>query len=110
MDVKRGDLVAVSLPGDYGKPRPALVVRSDAFADHPSVTVLPLTGELIGAPLLRVRLEPDASNGLFRRSDVMVDKATTLPKSKVGAAIGVLGRDIMAELDRRLALFLGIAK
>jgi hypothetical protein len=35
--MRRGDLVVVSLPGDYGKPRPALVVQCDWFAEHPSV-------------------------------------------------------------------------
>jgi mRNA interferase MazF len=62
--MRRGDLVTVALQGDIGKPRPALVIQSDLFEAHPSVTILPVTSELIDAPLLRVSVAPDASNGL----------------------------------------------
>ena len=54
----RGDLVTVALPGDFGKPRPALVIQSDAFAETGTVTVLPLTGTLIDAPLFRPTVQP----------------------------------------------------
>ena len=56
--MKRGDLVTVSLPGAYGKPRPALIIQSNLFDDHPSVTVLPITSELRETPLFRITLEP----------------------------------------------------
>jgi mRNA interferase MazF len=69
--VRRGDLVTVAVSGDYGKPRPAPIVQADVYAEHPSVTVLPLTSELIDAPLLRVTVEPGASTGLRLRSQVM---------------------------------------
>ena len=29
--IKRGDIVTCALSGDYGKPRPAVVVQSDLF-------------------------------------------------------------------------------
>lgn len=64
----RGDLVTVSLPGDYGKPRPALVIQSDLFAEHPSVTVLPITSHLVDAPLLRIDIGPES--GLERPSQI----------------------------------------
>jgi mRNA interferase MazF len=56
--MKRGDPVAIALQGDQGKPQPALVIQSDFFAAHPSVTVLPVTSELRAAPLFRVDIEP----------------------------------------------------
>jgi mRNA interferase MazF len=62
--MRRGDLVTVALQGAYGKPRPALVIQSDLFDAHPSVAVLPVTSELRDAPLFRIRVEPDAKNGL----------------------------------------------
>ena len=62
--MRRGDLVAVALPGDYGKPRQALVIQSDLFAEHPSVTVLPVTSELRNAPLFRIDVEHGADNSL----------------------------------------------
>ncbi len=78
--MKRGDLVTVVTSGDYGKPRPALIVQADAYAEHPSVTLLPLTRELHDLPLLRVTVEPGEGTGLRRRSQVMVHKATTIPR------------------------------
>ena len=71
--MRRGDLVTIALQGDFGKPRPALVVQADVFAEHPSVTVLPVTSALVAAPLLRITLQPSADNGLTKPSQVMVD-------------------------------------
>ncbi len=106
--MKRGDLVTIALQGDYGKPRPALIIQSDLFIEHPSVTILPVTGELRTAPLLRIRLEPDASNGLQKTSEVMVDKAQSIPRDKVGSVFGHLTEDEMLAVSRSLAVFLGV--
>lgn len=107
--MKRGDVVTVALAGDYGKPRPALVIQSDLFDRHPSVTILPITSELRDTPLFRITLHPGFDNGLRRISQVMVDKAQTLPRSKVGGAVGRLDADAMLAVNRALALFLGFA-
>jgi mRNA interferase MazF len=110
MEVRRGDLVLVSLPGAYGKPRPALAVQSDFFAEHPSLTVLPLTSALREAPYLRVAIQPTQANGLRVKSQVMIDKATTIPSVKAQTSIGRLEDETMSQVERLLALFLGIAK
>jgi len=107
--VKRGDLVTISLSGDYGKPRPALVIQSDLFDAHPSVTVLPVTSELREAPLFRVRVEPTADNGLRMSSEVMIDKAHTVAREKIGKTIGRLDDGSMLAVNRALAVFLGFA-
>lgn len=107
--MRRGDLVTVALQGDQGKPRPALVVQADHFADLTGVTVLPITGTRLDAPLLRVEVEPTAQNGLAKRSQIMVDKPQTPPRSKVGAVIGHLDDATMLAVSRALALFLGVA-
>jgi mRNA interferase MazF len=104
--VKRGDLVTVAVSGDYGKPRPALIVQSDAYSKHPSITVLPLTSELIDAPLLRITVEPDAGTGLRLRSQVMVDKATTIPRAKADHRIGRLDAGVLGRVSRALASLL----
>lgn len=106
----RGDLVTIAMQGDFGKPRPALVIQSDLFSDHATVMVVPVTSTLVGAPLFRITLEPDAENGLKRPSQVMVDKAITVKREKVGQAFGRIGADAMVEVERCLAVFLGIAK
>jgi mRNA interferase MazF len=106
--VRRGDLVTIAVSGDYGKPRPALIVQADTYAGHPSVTVLPLTSELIDAPLLRVTVEPGESTGLRLRSQVTVDKATTIPRVKVGHRIGQLDKATLNRVSRALAAFLDV--
>ena len=106
----RGDFVTISLQGDFGKPRPALIIQSDRFNEHATVTVLPVTGTMVAAPLLRVTVQPDASNGLQKPSQVMVDKAMTVKRDKVGPAFGRIDVDALVEVERCLAVFLGIAK
>jgi len=107
--VIRGDLIVIALQGDVGKPRPALVIQSDLFAEHPSVTVLPVTSEIRDAPLFRLSLQPNAENGLRVLSQIMVDKAQTVPREKVGQIIGRLDSATMVAVNRALALFLGFA-
>jgi mRNA interferase MazF len=107
--VKRGDLVTASLAGDSGKPRPALVIQSDLFDAHPSVTVLPVTSELRDVPLFRVRVEPTVDNGLRKPSEVMIDKAHTIAREKIGKTIGQLDDESMLAVNRGLAVFLGFA-
>jgi len=106
--VKRGDLVSIALQGDYGKPRPALVIQSNFFAAHPSITVLPLTSAHRELPLFRIPVEPSPVNGLAKMSDVMVDKCMTVRREKVGGLIGRLEDERMVEITRALAVFLGI--
>ena len=107
--MRRGDIVTIVLPGAYGKPRPALVVQSDLYDTLASVTFLPVTSELRTAPLLRISIEPNTDNGLRKKSQVMVDKAQTVPRDKVGGIIGRLHEDTLVSVDRALAVFFGIA-
>ena len=107
--MKRGDLVTIALQGDFGKPRPALVIQSDLFDEHPSVTLLPVTSELRKAPLFRVKVPPDIENGLRKPSQIMVDKAMTVARDKVGATFGRIDDATMLTVTRSLAVFLGIA-
>jgi mRNA interferase MazF len=106
----RGDLVTIAMQGVFGKPRPALVIQADHFDEHATVTVLPVTSTLVAAPLLRVTVQPSTENGLQMPSQVMVDKAITVERSKLGQAFGRLDTNVMVEIERCLAVFLGIAK
>jgi mRNA interferase MazF len=108
--MRRGDFVTVAMPGDFGKPRPALVIQSDQFSEHTTVTVLPVTSTLVSAPLLRVTVQPTPESGLQKPSQVMVDKAMTMKRDKVGPAFGRIDADVLVEIERCLAVFLGIAK
>ena len=104
---QRGDLVRVSLPGDHGKPRPALVVQSDLLAELDSVVLCPLTSALRNAAF-RVTVEPNPSNGLRALSQVMVDKLSTLPRAKVTEPFGRLDEERMKAVDRALLLVVGV--
>lgn len=106
----RGDFVTIAMQGDFGKPRPALVIQADPFSEHATVTVLPVTSTLIGAPLFRITVQPSAKNGLQKASQVMVDKAMTVNRDKIGQTFGRIDADAMVEIERCLAVFLGIAK
>ena len=106
----RGDLVPVAIQGDFGKPRPALIVQSDLFNAHESVTVLPVTSSTIDAPLLRVTVTPSPQNGLRQASQIMVDKAVTVRRDKLGRVFGHIEADTLLEVERCMAVFLGIAK
>jgi mRNA interferase MazF len=107
--MKRGDIATIALQGDYGKPRPALVIQSDLFAEHPSVTILPITSDLRDAPIFRIAITPNDLNGLKTLSQVMVDKAMTVPRERCGNTFGRLDDVDMLEVTRALAVFLGIA-
>jgi mRNA interferase MazF len=107
--MKRGDLVTVVLPGAYGKPRPAVIVQSDTFEEMESITFLPLTGEILPKQVFRVAVFPTVANGLQAQSQVMADKCSTLPLSKVGAVFGRLDDGDMSAVHRTLAIFLGFA-
>ncbi|MFZ0396277.1 MAG: type II toxin-antitoxin system PemK/MazF family toxin [Terracidiphilus sp.] len=106
--MRRGDLVTVAVSGDYGKPRPALVVQADAFDLHPSVVVLPLTSELHDTPLFRIGIGPGRGTGLEKPSQVMVDKPTTVPRTKIGTPIGRAAPETMDAIDEAMRHFLGV--
>ena len=105
----RGELWTVA-GGVYAtKPRPALILQDDAFAGTDSVTVLPLTSGLVDAPLLRVRVGSSALSGLVTESDIMIDKATTVRRQNVVLRIGRLTAEELAQVERLLLVFLGLA-
>ena len=96
-------------PGDYGKPRPCLVIQSDLFATLPSITICPLTSDLReDAPLLRLTIKPDETNGLRKPSQIAIDKITTLPLARFGGKIGQISEAMQLQVTRAIAVFLGI--
>ncbi len=106
----RGDIVTVALQGDFGKPRPAIVVQSDIFnPTHPSITVLPVTSTLQDAPAFRLTIDPTPENGLRTRSQIMVDKAHTVRRDRLGGVVGRIDNESLVLLDRAIALWFGLA-
>lgn len=108
--MKRGEIWTVSGGQDYaGKPRPAVILQDDRFPETASITICLLTGRLIDAPLFRQPIDPSGSNGLKKISHVMVDKITTVPKTKLGGRIGTLDDEDIVRLNRAVLVFLGLA-
>lgn len=97
------------MPGDFGKPRPALIVQSDLFSEAATITVLLVSSTLQDAPLLRIPVTPHEGNGLRQPSQIMVDKIMTVRRDKIGGSIGTLDSETMASVTRSLAVFLGFA-
>ena len=107
--VRRAEIWTVSGGADYtGKPRPAVIVQDDHF-DTDSVTVCPFTTDPTDAPLLRLLVEPDRGNGLDSPSRIMIDKITTVRRTRLGQRVGVLDDTTVLRLNRALVVFLGIA-
>ena len=106
----RGDLVTIAMQGDFGKPRPALIIQANQFDEHATVTVLLVSSTLVNAPLFRVIVRPSLENGLQKPSQIMVDKVMTVKRDKLGPTFGRVDPDSMIEVERCLAVFLGIAK
>ena len=108
--MKRGEIWSIAGGPDYaGKPRPAVIVQDDRLGETLSITFCTLTSNDAGPGLLRPIVKPDDTNGLRVVSRLMVDKISTLPKSKIGAKIGVLSDDDVQALDQAMLVFLGLA-
>ena len=108
--MQRGDVVTVAAAGDYRKPRPAVIVQTDALPqEHASVVVCQLTSEIADAPDFRITIEPKPENGLRLKSQVMADKPVTVRRERIGQKIGRLGDQDMARLGIALAFVLGLA-
>jgi mRNA interferase MazF len=108
--MKRGNVVTVAMQGDFGKPRPALVLQSDVFSDiHATVTVALISSEIVQAPIFRIDIEPNETNGLSRPSQVQIDKIMSIRSEKIGSVIGELNDVMMVRVNRALALWLGLA-
>ena len=108
--MKRGDVVTVAAAGDYGKPRPAVVVQTDALPlTHASVIVCQMTSELVDADDFRVSIEPTEKNGLRVPSQVMADKPVTIRRERIGRQLGRLDEQDIARLNIALAFTMGLA-
>jgi len=107
--LRRGDLITVAVSGDYGKPRPAVVIQSDVLAETDSVLVCLLTTTQRDAPLYRLSLPADETTGLRQASQVMVDKIMAVRRDRCGTAVGRVDDVALLALGRLLALVVGIA-
>jgi len=107
--MKRGNVIICTISGDYGKPRPAIIVQTDLFnPTHTSITICPITTHLLDTPLFRLVLTPTQLNGLTSISQIMIDKITTIKSDKIAQKIGELTYDEIIKLDDALKLWIGL--
>ena len=107
--MRRGDIVVVSAAGDYGKPRPAVVVQTDALPEtHALVVICQMTSDIADAPDFRVTVEPGDRSRLRVRSQIMADKPVTVRRSRIGRVIGHLAPDELSHLTIALAFVMGL--
>ena len=108
--MKRGEIWTVAGGRDYaGKPRPAVIVQDDRFDATDSITICVFTTDPTDAPIFRLLVEASPANGLKSTCNLMVDKNTTVPKTKIGSRVGRLHREDMVRLNRAILVFLGLA-
>ncbi len=108
--MKRAEIWTVAGGSDYaGKPRPAVIIQDDVFAGTASITLCPFTTQIVDAPLIRLPIEPTRLNGLNATSHVMIDKITTVAKSKMQKRVGRLAEEDMVRVNRAVLVFLGLA-
>ena len=109
MEIKRGSLV-IAVHGEFGRPRPVVVVQADQFSQTTTLLVCPITLNVAEALAVRPTIEPKAENGLRIRSQIMTDKMLALPRDHIRQQIGFIGTETMSELDTALMLVLGLAR
>ena len=108
--MKRGEIWTVAVGrGFAGKPRPVVILQDDRFDATDSITICAFTTDPTDAPLFRLPIEPNETNGLRAPCRLMADKITTVPKAKIGARIGRLGDEDIVRLNRAVLVFLGMA-
>ncbi|PZN97274.1 MAG: growth inhibitor PemK [Hyphomicrobiales bacterium] len=107
--MKRGDVVTVAMQCDFGKPRPAVVIQTDALRGTRHVIVCPLTSSGADLPAMRYAIPPTAENGLRAASHVMLNNVATVSRAKCGAVVGSLTTDQTLAINERLAFVLGLA-
>ncbi len=107
MEIKRGSIVTCVITGDFGKPRPALVIQADLYnPTHPSVVVLPITTHLLETPLFRIDIAAGKQNGLKQASQIMVDKVTALKRERIRQILGRVSPALMQACEVSLLEFL----
>ena len=109
MNLRRGDIITATFPGDLKKPRPAVIIQADEFIEgHRTVLACPFSSYLADAPLFRPTIEPSPENGLDLISQVMVDKITPAKKSAIGQVIGRISMDDLARVEAALVNITGL--
>ncbi len=106
----RGEIWTIAGGTDYaGKPRPAVVLQSDNYDHLESVVVCLFTSDKARAPFVRIPVFPSLDNGLKRPCWLMVDKISTMPRTKLGSRIGVLDTPTLNELSQAIITFLNLS-
>jgi mRNA interferase MazF len=108
LGLKQGDIVTVAPPGDFGKPRPALILQKQILPETVNITVALITSDLLHLSRVRVSIEPTAENGLHLPSQIMLDNVQTFKKQKIGKVLGAVDELTMDRVMAALLAFVGL--
>lgn len=106
--MKRGDIITVALSGDYGKPRPAVIIQTELLTGTDSILICLMTSDLRDAPLHRLNVPAHSSTGLRKETQIMVEKIAAARKDRCGQPIGTLDPATLTALDKMLAFVTGV--
>ncbi len=106
--VERGSLIIVSIKGDHGKPRPAVVIQNERMTTSDTVLVCLVSSDLESVTDARIILEPTPASGLRQPSLIMTDKIYPIPTMKCGAPIGHVSLSVLKELNAKLTFVFGL--
>ncbi len=108
--MRRGEIWTVAGGKDYaGKRRQVVIVQEDSFDATDSITICAFTTDETDAPLFRPTVQPNERNGLRAACRLIVDKITTVPKTRVGPRVGRLGDEDIRRHNQAVLVFLGLA-
>jgi mRNA interferase MazF len=111
MEIARGDVLLMVVPGDLGRPRPGVVVQAAEFNAHlTTVFVCPVSSHLRDNISLRPLIDPTPKNGLRVPSQVMTDKMVALRRDRIRRIIGRIEPETSGQLDRAILVLLGLAR
>jgi mRNA interferase MazF len=107
--MQRGDIILSVMAGDYGKPRPTVIVQNDRFnAAHDSIVICPLTSYLTEGLEYRIRIQPTPSNGLNKESELMIDKIAVVRRDKLRETLAHLTATELRHVDNALKVWFSL--
>ncbi len=98
------------MQGDYGKPRPALIIQSDLLSDTDSILICLITSNLRETLAHRLNLPANDQTGLREPSQIMTDKIMACPRTRCGRKIGRADNATLQTLAQLLMFVTGISE
>jgi mRNA interferase MazF len=90
------------------KPRPCMIIQSDAIPAFDTVVVAPITSFKADTDLYRIPVQAEPGTGLLQDSFIEIEKISAVKKRYLGKNIGVISTSCFMGIDKSVAELLGI--